>query len=228
MSSHIGKSDPELGQRVRQHLISVGLETPIIEDALHVDDSVKISAIEGHMAEVIKTLGLDLRDDSLTETPKRIAKMFVRELFWGLDYRHFPKCTAIDNKMDYRNSFVLEKGITVHSSCEHHFVTIDGFATVAYIPHDKVLGLSKLNRIVQYFAKRPQVQERLTEQIAETISFVAGTSDVAVYVDAVHYCVKSRGIQDVSSSTVTLATRGKFSAPDSEVRREFLNIARNR
>ena len=180
------------------------------------------------MKHIMHVLGLDLTDDSLEETPKRIAKMYVRELFWGLDYEHFPKCTAIENKMDYRNSFVLEKTITVHSSCEHHLVTIDGFATVAYIPHNKVLGLSKLNRIVQYFAKRPQVQERLTEQIAETISFVAETPDVAVYVDAVHYCVKSRGIQDVSSSTITLATRGKFAEPDSEVRREFLNIARGK
>lgn len=227
MSSHIGKSDPALGKRVREHLIKVGLETPIVVDALHQPTEQKIAQIEHHMTEVLNILGLDLRDDSLEETPKRIAKMFVKELFWGLDPDHFPKCTAIENKMDYRNSFVLEKGVTVHSSCEHHLVTIDGFATVAYIPHQKVLGLSKLNRIVQYFSKRPQVQERLTEQIAETISFVSETPDVAVYIDAVHYCVKSRGIQDVSSSTVTLATRGKFSEPDSEVRREFLNIARS-
>ena len=228
MSSHIGKSDPELGHRVRAHLIEKGLETPILVDNFHRPEAEKIAIIENHMTEIMNTLGLDLRDDSLIETPKRVAKMFVKELFWGLDPEKFPKCTAIENKMDYRNSFVLEKTITVHSSCEHHLVTIDGFATVAYIPHNKVLGLSKLNRIVQYFAKRPQVQERLTEQIAETISFVAETPDVAVYVDAVHYCVKSRGIQDVSSSTITLATRGKFAEPDSEVRREFLNIARGK
>lgn len=225
MSSHIGKSDPELGRRVREHLIKVGLETPIDVDRLHVDTDQKIALIENNMREVMLTLGLDITDDSLRDTPKRIAKMFVKELFFGLDPDHFPKCTAIENKMDYKNSFVLEKNITVHSSCEHHFVTIDGFATVAYIPHDKVLGLSKLNRIVQYFAKRPQVQERLTEQIAEAISFVSETPDVGVYIDAVHYCVKSRGIQDVSSSTVTLATRGAFST-DNEVRREFLNLAR--
>ena len=228
MSSHIGKSDPVLGHKVRAHLITKGLETPIDVDNLHRPEAEKIAIIETHMTEIMNTLGLDLRDDSLIETPKRVAKMFVKELFWGLDPDKFPKCTAIENKMDYRNSFVLEKEITVHSSCEHHLVTIDGFATVAYIPHNKVLGLSKLNRIVQYFAKRPQVQERLTEQIAETISFVAETPDVAVYVDAVHYCVKSRGIQDVSSSTITLATRGKFAEPDSEVRREFLNIARGK
>ena len=228
MSSHIGKSDPELGRKVREHLISKGLETPIVESALQRPTEEKIEAIESLMVSVLNTLGLDLRDDSLIETPKRVAKMFVKELFWGLDPDKFPKCTAIENKMDYRNSFVLEKTITVHSSCEHHLVTIDGFATVAYIPRNKVLGLSKLNRIVQYFAKRPQVQERLTEQIAETISFIAETPDVAVYVDAVHYCVKSRGIQDVNSSTVTLATRGAFAAPESEVRREFLNIARGK
>lgn len=226
MSSHIGKSDPELGKRVREHLIKVGLETPIIESALHSDNAVKIEKIEYHMREIMGTLGLDLSDDSLQDTPRRVAKMYVKELFFGLDPDHFPKCTVIENKMDYRNSFVLEKNVTVHSSCEHHLVTIDGFATVAYIPKDYVLGLSKMNRIVQYFAKRPQVQERLTEQVAETISFVTNTPDVAVYIDAVHYCVKSRGIQDVSSSTVTLATRGKFAEPDSEVRREFLNIAR--
>jgi GTP cyclohydrolase I len=171
-------------------------------------------------------LGLDLTDDSLEETPKRVAKMFVKELFWGLDPDKFPKCTAVENKMDYRNSFVLEKSVTVHSSCEHHFVTIDGLATVAYIPHNKVLGLSKINRIVQYFSKRPQIQERLTEQVAETIALIAETPDVAVYIDAVHYCVKSRGIQDVNSSTVTCATRGRFAEPDSEVRREFLAICR--
>ena len=130
--------------------------------------------------------------------------------------------------MDYKHSFVCEKNINVQSNCEHHFVVIDGVATVAYIPHNKVLGLSKLNRIVEFFAKRPQVQERLTEQIAETISFIAETPDVAVYVDAQHYCVKSRGIQDTGSSTITLSTRGLFAEADSEVRREFLNIARQK
>lgn len=226
MSSHIGKSDPELGRRVREHLLKVGLETPIVESSLHVDTEIKIAEIEKSFTHIMNVLGLDLTDDSLEETPKRVAKMFVKELFWGLDPDKFPKCTAVDNKMDYRNSFVLEKSVTVHSSCEHHFVTIDGLATVAYIPHNKVLGLSKINRIVQYFSKRPQIQERLTEQVAETIAFIAETPDVAVYIDAVHYCVKSRGIQDVNSSTVTCATRGRFAEPDSEVRREFLAICR--
>jgi GTP cyclohydrolase I len=226
MSSHIGKSDPELGRKVREHLLKVGLETPIVEPALHRETELKIQEIEGHFQSIMNILGLDLTDDSLEETPKRVAKMFVKELFWGLDPDKFPKCTAVENKMDYRNSFVLEKSVTVHSSCEHHFVTIDGLATVAYIPHNKVLGLSKINRIVQYFSKRPQIQERLTEQVAETIALIAETPDVAVYIDAVHYCVKSRGIQDVNSSTVTCATRGRFAEPDSEVRREFLAICR--
>ena len=223
--SHYGKSDPILGKLVQAHLERQGLNTPTTS-SLFDDEDTKIQSIESNIHNALLALGLDLSDDSLEDTPRRVAKMFVRELFWGLDPNKFPKCTTVENKMNYNNSFVLEKNITVHSSCEHHLVTIDGLATVAYIPNKKVLGLSKLNRIVQYFAKRPQIQERLTEQIVETISLITESPDVAVYIDAVHFCVKSRGIQDVNSSTVTLATRGKFSEPDSEVRREFLNIAR--
>ena len=173
----------------------------------------------------MKVLGLDLKDDSLMDTPNRIAKMYVNEIFWGLDYSAFPKCTAVDNKMKYEN-MIVETNISVQSNCEHHFVVIDGLATVAYIPNKKVLGLSKINRVVEYFSKRPQIQERLTEQIAATISFVTGTPDVAVYLEAVHYCVKSRGIQDTGSSTCTLAVDGVFGEDSSDIRREFLNIAR--
>lgn len=226
MSHPLHKNNAELGLRVHQHLVSKGLETPITDKVL-VPAEDKIAAIAPLFNQIMDTLGLDLKDDSLQDTPNRVAKMFVNEIFWGLDYSKFPKCTAIENKMDYRNSFVCEKRINVQSNCEHHFVVIDGLATVAYIPHNKVLGLSKLNRIVEFFAKRPQVQERLTEQICETISFIAETPDVAVYMDAQHYCVKSRGIQDTGSSTVTLSSRGKFAEPESEVRREFLNIARS-
>ena len=226
MSHPLHKNNAELGLRVHQHLVSKGLETPITDKVL-VPAEDKIAAIAPLFNQIMDTLGLDLKDDSLQDTPNRVAKMFVNEIFWGLDYTKFPKCTAIENKMDYRNSFVCEKRINVQSNCEHHFVVIDGLATVAYIPHNKVLGLSKLNRIVEFFAKRPQVQERLTEQICETISFIAETPDVAVYMDAQHYCVKSRGIQDTGSSTVTLSSRGKFAEPESEVRREFLNIARS-
>ena len=226
MSHPLHKNNAELGLRVHQHLVSKGLETPITDKVLAPAED-KIAAIAPLFNQIMDTLGLDLTDDSLQDTPNRVAKMYVNEIFWGLDYTKFPKCTAIENKMDYRNSFVCEKRINVQSNCEHHFVVIDGLATVAYIPHNKVLGLSKLNRIVEFFAKRPQVQERLTEQICETISFIAETPDVAVYMDAQHYCVKSRGIQDTGSSTVTLSSRGKFAEPESEVRREFLNIARS-
>ena len=225
MSHPVHKNNAELGLKVHQHLVSKGLETPITNRVLDNNDT-KVDAIIPHFQAIMETLGLDLSDDSLEDTPRRVAKMYVNEIFWGLDYTKFPKCTAIDNKMDYKHSFVCEKNVNVQSNCEHHFVVIDGVATVAYIPHNKVLGLSKLNRIVEFFSKRPQVQERLTEQIAETISFIAETPDVAVYVDAQHYCVKSRGIQDTGSSTITLSTRGLFAEADSEVRREFLNIAR--
>jgi len=221
------KSDRELGQRVRDHLESIGLETPMTTAVLE-DDEFKIREIALCMEDALKTLGLDLEDDSLMDTPNRIAKMWVKEIFWGLDYDKFPKCTTIENKMGKNSpgSFVVERNVNVQSNCEHHFVVIDGKACVAYIPREKVLGLSKLNRIVEFFAKRPQVQERLTEQIAATISFVTGTPDVAVYLEAVHYCVKSRGIQDTGSSTCTLAVEGVFADAQSDLRREFLNIAR--
>jgi GTP cyclohydrolase IA len=220
------KTDAALGERVRQHLIKVGLETPMNYEQVQTKNERKIKNISKHFTAIMSELGLDLTDDSLIDTPNRVAKMYVREIFYGLDYNNFPKCTRIENKMGQTDSFVLERNINVQSNCEHHFVVIDGKATVAYIPKDTILGLSKLNRIVQFFAKRPQVQERLTEQIAETISFITGSPDVAVYIEGVHYCVKSRGIQDVTSSTMTLATRGGFSTLHSDLRREFLNSAR--
>ena len=221
------KSDKDLGLQVRDHLVSIGLETPMT-DLVNVSEEEKIAKIKDHMTDALTTLGLDLNDDSLCDTPNRVAKMWVKEIFWGLDYTKFPKCTTIENKMGKNSagSFVVERNINVQSNCEHHFVVIDGKACVAYVPRDKVLGLSKLNRIVEFFAKRPQVQERLTEQIAAAISFVTGTPDVAVYLEAIHYCVKSRGIQDTGSSTCTLAVDGIFAEQGSEARREFLNIAR--
>lgn len=220
------KTDPVLGEQVRTHLLKVGLETPMIYDQVKVKSDKKIKTIAKHFTAIMEELGLDLTDDSLIDTPNRVAKMYVREIFHGLDYDNFPKCTRIENKMGQNNSFVLERNVNVQSNCEHHFVIIDGKATVAYIPRTTILGLSKLNRIVQFFSKRPQVQERLTEQIAETISFITGSPDVAVYIEGVHYCVKSRGIQDTTSSTMTLATRGVFAEEKSELRREFLNSAR--
>lgn len=220
------KTDATLGAQVHEHLLKVGLETPMVYEQVQVKNEVKIKKIAKHFTAIMEELGLDLTDDSLIDTPNRVAKMYTREIFQGLNYDNFPKCTKIENKMGENNSFVLERNINVQSNCEHHFVVIDGKATVAYIPKKTILGLSKLNRIVQFFSKRPQVQERLTEQIAETISYITGSPDVAVYIEGVHYCVKSRGIQDVTSSTMTLATRGVFAEEKSELRREFLNSAR--
>jgi len=220
------KNDPSLGKEVHAYLVKQGLETPMTDQVKQSAEK-KIAAITDSFSDIMIELGLDTTDDSLMDTPKRVAKMYVNEIFYGLNYDYFPKCTAIENKMSNQGSFVLEKNINVQSNCEHHFVVIDGLATLAYLPKKKVLGLSKLNRIVQFFAKRPQVQERLTEQIRATIQYVAQTDDVAVYVDAKHWCVKSRGIQDQTSSTVTLSVGGVFATKDSEIRKEFLNLARS-
>jgi len=228
MSSAISdKCDATLGLSVHAHLLKVGLETPLNLSHEKTPQQ-KIEKITEHFKGIMEELGLDLADDSLRDTPSRVAKMYVKEIFYGLDYKRFPKCTQIQNKMNYQSNFVLEKNINVQSNCEHHFVVIDGHAHVAYIPRERVLGLSKLNRMVEFFAKRPQVQERLTEQVCETISFITGTPDVAVFIEGTHYCVKSRGVQDTSSSTITLATRGAFSGVDSKVRTEFLALARSK
>lgn len=217
------KSDSVLGKKVNAYLISLGLETPISSTRLSVDNIFKIKEISFHMGKVMEILGLDLNDDSLTDTPSRMAKMYVNELFKGLDYDNFPKCTTIENKMDA--GMVIEKNIKVMSSCEHHFVTIDGTACVAYIPKGKVIGLSKLNRIVDFFSRRPQVQERLTSQIWHTLSYILDTKDIAVYIDATHFCVRSRGVQDANSSTITNKLGGVFmDSPDT--RAEFMAIAR--
>ena len=220
------KNDPSLGKEVHAYLVKQGLETPMTDQVKQSAEK-KIEAITDSFSDIMIELGLDTTDDSLMDTPKRVAKMYVNEIFYGLNYDYFPKCTAIENKMKTNGSFLLEKNINVQSNCEHHFVVIDGLATVAYIADKKLFGLSKLNRIVQFFAKRPQVQERLTEQIRATIQYVAQTDDVAVYVDAKHWCVKSRGIQDQTSSTVTLSVGGVFAEKTSEIRKEFLNLARS-
>jgi GTP cyclohydrolase I len=221
MSYNKTKTDPELGQQVHEHLVKMGVETPIKKRNLDRKDQIAI--IEGNFTEIMRALGLDLTDDSLMDTPKRVAKMYVNEIFWGLDYDSFPKCTTVDNKMKY-NEMVVERNVNVQSNCEHHFVIIDGLATVAYVPKDKVLGLSKINRIVEYFSKRPQIQERLTEQIFHTLQFILDTEDVAVMIDAQHYCVKSRGVEDTGSSTVTCRLGGGFKT-DPAARQEFLQIA---
>ena len=223
MSFNKTKSDPELGRKVHEHLVAMGVETPTLETNLSRTE--KIDIIETKFRDIMTTLGLDLSDDSLMDTPKRVAKMYVGEIFWGLDYEAFPKCTTVDNKMKY-DEMVIERNVNVQSNCEHHFVVIDGVATVGYIPSQKVLGLSKINRIVEYFSKRPQIQERLTEQVFHALQFILETDNVAVVVDAQHYCVKSRGVEDVGSSTVTSKLGGVFKT-DPAVRNEFMNIVNN-
>jgi len=222
MSFNKQKCDPELGRKIHEHLVKMGVETPQVENNLSRTD--KIEIIEAKFKDIMQALGLDLSDDSLEETPKRVAKMYVNEVFWGLDYDAFPKCTTVNNKMHY-NEMVTERNIIVMSNCEHHFVQIDGLATVAYVPEQKVLGLSKINRIVEYFAKRPQIQERLTEQVFHALTYILETEDVAVMIDAKHYCVAARGVEDTGSSTVTCKLGGGFKT-DAAARAEFLSIAR--
>jgi GTP cyclohydrolase IA len=220
MSFNKTKCDPELGREIHKHLVACGVETPTIPSTLSRTE--KIDIIETKFRDIMETLGLDLSDDSLEETPTRVAKMYVQEIFWGLDYEAFPKCTTVDNKMCY-DEMVIERNINVQSNCEHHFVIIDGVATVAYIPNHKVLGLSKINRIVEYFSKRPQIQERLTEQVFHALQYILETDNVAVVVNARHYCVRSRGVEDVGSSTMTSKLGGCFKT-DPSVRAEFMRM----
>ncbi len=213
-------TNPTLGAAVHQHLISQGVETPML--AVASDKAAAKAKIAQCFSEIMTELGLDLKDDSLADTPKRVAKMYVDEIFYGLDYTKFPKCTTVENKMHY-DEMVLEQNINVQSNCEHHFVVISGVAHVAYIPEKKVLGLSKLNRVVEFFSKRPQIQERLVEQIFHALSYILDTQNVAVVVNAEHYCVKSRGIKDTGSSTVTSKLGGIFRSRP-EVRAEFFSL----
>jgi GTP cyclohydrolase I len=189
--------------------ISTSVETPLRPDAFELDDETKIELIEERFREIMEIMGLDLTDDSLSGTPHRVAKMYVKEIFSGLNPANRPDIKLFENKYQYKEMLV-EKDITFYSNCEHHFVPIMGKAHVAYISNGKVIGLSKLNRIVQYYAKRPQVQERLTMQIANEIKRVLQTDDVAVLIDAAHLCVSSRGVQDINSRTVTAEYSGKF------------------
>ena len=209
-------------QLVRNALIEKGLETPLSGQQLTRDE--KYTRIKEAMTDVVSALGLDLTDDILEETPHRIAKMYVDEIFSGLNYEEFPKISLIENKMN-ADEMVKVKAVKVISTCEHHFVTIDGLADVAYLPGDKIIGLSKINRIVKFFAQRPQVQERLTQQILVALQSLLETEDVAVFMDATHYCVKARGVMDASSRTETSAMGGRFKS-DSALRQSFLNSQR--
>lgn len=205
-----------------QH-IGTSLETPMREDAFELTNAEKKAIIAEKFRDIMLTLGLDLTDDSLQGTPDRVAKMYVEEIFSGLDDRNKPKVALFENKYKY-NEMLVEKDITLFSNCEHHFVPIIGRAHVAYISNGKVIGLSKLNRIVRHFAKRPQVQERLTNQIAHELKSILGTEDIAVVVNAEHLCVASRGIEDTNSKTVTAYYGGKFR--EKSTKREFLDYIR--
>ena len=204
---------------VRGALLERGLETPMTANDLSRDQRYEV--IRGAFGDIMQALGLDLRDDSLEETPHRIAKKYVDELFSGLDYGQFPKITVIENKMNVEEMVCVDK-IDLTSTCEHHFFTINGSAMVAYIPKDKVIGLSKINRLVGFFAQRPQVQERLTQQVLVALQTLLGTEDVAVTMTAVHYCVKARGVKDGNSTTRTTSLGGVFKSNPSS-RAEFLS-----
>lgn len=213
-------TDPELGQKVHERLVKLGIETPRvgpISSRAHVD-------LHTHFKGIMEVLGLDLADDSLADTPKRLAKMYGRELFYGLDYENFPKCTKNPNTFKV-DEMVLVRGILVRSVCEHHFVPFIGHASIGYLPKDKVIGLSKFNRIVDFFSRRPQVQERLTEQLSAALQLILGTESVAVVIDAEHYCVRLRGVQDPHSGTVTSKMTGKF-RENSDLRNEFLLLSK--
>ncbi|AKC32011.1 GTP cyclohydrolase I FolE [Candidatus Pantoea carbekii] len=207
---------------VHQALLKHGLETPFRTEEYKIDEQSRQNKIADHLSQIMKLLNLDLKDDSLMETPYRIAKMYTNEIFSGLDYINFPEITVIPNKMKV-DEMVTVHDITLTSTCEHHFVIIDGKATVAYIPKDKVIGLSKINRIVHFFSQRPQVQERLTQQILIALQTLLNTNNVAVSIDAIHYCVKARGIKDSNSATTTTSLGGLFKA-SYNTRTEFLRV----
>lgn len=219
--------DPKNKQTLEERSIEILSKvrpSPVIDSGLNSEE--KIVKIQHLFGEIMKTLGLDLNDDSLRDTPRRIAKMYVNEVFGGLDVKNFPKITVIDNSMEY-DQMVCVQDIEVISMCEHHFQPIDGFATVAYIPNKNVIGLSKINRIVEFFGRRPQVQERLTKQVADCLQYLLGTEDIAVHINAKHYCVIARGIQDTHSTTTTSDLRGAFKMR-AETRTEFLKQCRTR
>jgi GTP cyclohydrolase I len=213
--------DKEQIQIIGDHHFSTSIKTPLRADAFDTSDDEKIKNIQHHFKMIMQEMGLDLTDDSLSGTPYRVAKMYVKELFYGLNPANKPKLSIFDNKYGYKK-MLIEQNINIDSACEHHFLPIIGYANVAYIPKDKVIGLSKINRLVDYYARRPQVQERLVLQILNDLQEVLDTKDVIVSITAKHLCVSSRGIKDQSSFTTTLEYGGCFSK--TEVRNEFLKV----
>ncbi|AWG22112.1 MULTISPECIES: GTP cyclohydrolase I FolE [Flavobacterium] len=210
----------ELQDEIGENHIATSAQNPVRDDAFDVSDDDKIELIKKDVENILRTLGMDLTDDSIKGTPNRVAKMFVKEIFGGLNPNKKPKASTFDNNYKY-GEMLVEKNITLYSTCEHHLLPIIGRAHVAYISKGSVIGLSKMNRIVEHYAKRPQVQERLTMQIVQELQIALGTEDVACVIDAKHLCVNSRGIQDIESSTVTSEFGGKFK--EESTRREFLD-----
>jgi GTP cyclohydrolase I len=213
------KMNDERIEEIGENHVASSAENPIRPDAFDISDKEKIAKIQESVKDILLTLGMDLNDDSLKGTPRRVAKAFVNEMFMGLNPENMPKASTFDNNYNY-GEMLVEKNIVVYSTCEHHLLPIIGRAHVAYISDGKVIGLSKMNRIVEYFSKRPQVQERLTMQIVQAMQEALGTDDVACVIDAKHLCVNSRGIKDIESSTVTSEFGGKFK--EKETRKEFL------
>jgi GTP cyclohydrolase I len=217
------KTDSELGARVHAHLKSKGVESPINFEVYNSKTSAsKIKTIEKHIRASLETLGFDLSNDSVQDTPKRVAKMWVEETMSGLNYENFPKIMTFENQFQ-SSGMVIERDIQSMSLCSHHIVTIDGSAFVAYIPNKKIIGLSKINRIVDFFSRRPQEAERLTLQIFHALEYILETEDIAVFLTGTHYCVKSRGAKDVNSSTSTVKLGGSFMA-DPMLRKEFYDV----
>ena len=214
------KMNEERSEEIGENHVGTSAKTPLRKDAFDISNEEKIAKIQENVKEILETLGMDLTDDSLQGTPKRVAKSFVNEIFMGLDPANMPKASTFENNYNY-GEMLVEKNIIVYSTCEHHLLPIVGRAHVAYISDGRVIGLSKMNRIVEYFSKRPQVQERLTMQVVQAMQEALGTQDVACVIDAKHLCVNSRGIKDIESSTVTSEFGGKFKERD--VRREFLD-----
>ena len=207
-------------EEIGENHVGTSAKTPLREDAFIISDEEKINKIQESVKDILNTLGMDLTDDSLQGTPRRVAKAFVNEIFMGLNPKNMPKPSTFENNYNYEEMLV-EKNIVVYSTCEHHLLPIIGRAHVAYISNGKVIGLSKMNRIVEYFSKRPQVQERLTMQVVQAMQEALGTQNVACVIDAKHLCVNSRGIKDIESSTVTAEFGGKFK--EKETKAEFLN-----
>ena len=213
------KMNDERIEEIGENHVATSAENPIRPDAFDISDEEKIVKIEKSVKDILHTLGMDLTDDSIQGTPKRVAKAFINEMFMGLNPKNKPKASTFDNNYNY-GEMLVEKNIVLYSTCEHHLLPIIGRAHVAYISDGKVIGLSKMNRIVEYFSKRPQVQERLTMQIVQAMQEALGTQDVACVIDAKHLCVNSRGIKDIESSTVTSEFGGKFK--EKETKKEFL------